>query len=308
MKKLLFIFNPRAGKARIKQKLFDVIDLFTKSGYEVTVHPTQSKGDGRRIAAEKSRDYDLVVCSGGDGTLDEIVSGMVECGYTESLGYIPSGSTNDFANSLGLPRDLLQAAQTAVSGKDYACDIGSFNGESFIYIAAFGLFTNISYETSQDIKNQLGHMAYLLEGVKTFTSIKAYLLRICYEDEEGREVILEEEFIFGMVTNSVSIGGFKWLMGKDVALDDGKFEVLLIKKPVNTMDLNSIVSALVNRNVNTEKLIYLKSSRICFCSQERIPWTLDGEFGGSHTEAEILNKREAVKIRIPVEESFSVDG
>lgn len=298
-KKLLFVFNPRAGKAKIKNKLCDIIDIFVKAGYEVTIYPTQQEGDAIQAVKNKKESYDLLVCSGGDGTLDEVVNGMTASDRQIPIGYIPAGSTNDFAGSLGIPKDMIKAAQIIVTGQDYACDIGSFNEESFVYIAAFGLFTDVSYETSQDIKNVLGHMAYILEGMKRLPAIRSYYLKVSYKNEEGEKESIEDEFIFGMVTNSISVGGFKRITGEYVELDDGEFEVTLIKKPSNPLDINMIIAALINRNINTDYMYCFKTSRITFDSVKEIPWTTDGEFGGNHKHVRIKNKKQAVKIRIP---------
>lgn len=294
-KKLFFIFNPRAGKAKIKNKLLDIIDIFVKAKYDVTVYPTQKEGDAMHVVKDKAENYDILVCSGGDGTLDEVVNGMFRCGKQIPIGYIPAGSTNDFAGSIGIPRDMIKAAQIIVSGRNYACDIGEFNEDSFVYIAAFGLFTDVSYETSQEVKNVLGHMAYILEGMKRLSAIKSYRLKVCYEDLE-----LIDDFIFGMVTNSISVGGFKRITGKYVELDDGEFEVTLIKKPESALELNVIIAALLNRNINTDYMYCFKTSEISFESQREIPWTTDGEFGGNHKKVNIKNRKQAVEIRVPV--------
>lgn len=294
-KKLFFIFNPRAGKAKIKNKLLDIIDIFVKAKYDVTVYPTQKEGDAMHVVKDKAENYDILVCSGGDGTLDEVVNGMFRCGKQIPIGYIPAGSTNDFAGSIGIPRDMIKAAQIIVSGRNYACDIGEFNEDSFVYIAAFGLFTDVSYETSQEVKNVLGHMAYILEGMKRLSAIKSYRLKVCYEDME-----LIDDFIFGMVTNSISVGGFKRITGKYVELDDGEFEVTLIKKPESALELNVIIAALLNRNINTDYMYCFKTSEISFESQREIPWTTDGEFGGNHKKVNIKNRKQAVEIRVPV--------
>ncbi len=306
--KILFVFNPRAGKAKIRNRLCDIIDVFVKAGYEVTVYPTQEEGDAIRAVRDKREDYDLLVCSGGDGTLDEAVSGMIKCRKQIPIGYIPAGSTNDFAKSLGIPKDMVKAAEVIAAGQDYACDIGAMNEECFVYIAAFGLFTDVSYETSQDVKNILGHMAYILEGMKRLPSVKSYKLKVNYkykkEGEDGsrklyEEAELEDEFIFGMVTNSISVGGFKRITGKYVELDDGEFEVTLIRKPSNPLDINVIIAALLNRRINTEHMYCFKTPEIVFESAEEIPWTTDGEFGGNHKKVNIKNKKQAVKIRVP---------
>ena len=304
-KNILFVYNPRAGKAKIRSKLCDIIDIFAKAGCEVTVYPTQQEGDAARAVMNKKKRYDLLVCSGGDGTLDETVNGMIKCSKRIPIGYIPAGSTNDFAMSLGLPKDMCRAAEVVVSGEDYPCDIGAFNENCFVYIAAFGLFTDVSYVTSQAIKNVLGHMAYLLEGMKRISSIKSYKLKVCYRSSEqeadgGAEKTIEDEFIYGMVTNSLSVGGFKRITGKYVELDDGEFEVTLIKKPSNPLEINMIIAALLNRNINTDYMYCFKTREITFEAEGEIPWTTDGEFGGNHKSVHIENMKQAVKIRVPV--------
>lgn len=292
-KKLLFIYNPKAGKAKIRNKLADILDIFVKAEYETTVYPTQGKGDARRIMAERSRDYELVVCSGGDGTLDETVTGMIESGFQTPLGYIPAGSTNDFGGSLSLPKNMVRAAEIIVAGKTFLCDIGAFNDDVFVYVAAFGLFTEVSYETEQDVKNMLGHMAYVLEGMKRLSTIKSFPMRVSYEDN-----IIVEDFIFGMVTNSVSVGGLKNITGTDVKLDDGVFEVTLIKQPKNPIELNNIIVALVNHKVDPNVMHCFHTAQISFESVEPVAWTLDGENGGSHTSVTIENIQQGMNIRV----------
>lgn len=298
LKKMLFIYNPKAGKAQIKSNLSDMIDIFVKAGFEVTAYPTQATGDGTKAVTERDMDqYDIIVCSGGDGTLDEVVTGMMQCEKRIPLGYIPAGSTNDFANSLEIPKNMIQAAQVIVRGRTYGCDVGSFNDDFFVYIAAFGLFTEVSYETRQDIKNVLGHMAYILEGMKRLSSIKSYYMKM-----ETKEQVIEDEFMFGMVTNSTSVGGFKRITGKYVELDDGEFEVTLIKRPANPMELNMIMAALLSGNINTDCMYCFKTSALKITAQEEVAWSLDGEYGGRHMEVSIKNCMQALKIRVPEEE------
>lgn len=290
-KKMLFVYNPHAGKGTIKAKLSDVVDVFVKSGYEVVVHPTQKAHD----AYDQVKDYaalvDVIACCGGDGTLDEVVSGMMACQTHRPICYIPAGSTNDFANSLFIPKDVIQAAQLVANGKMYGCDIGKFNSDSFAYIAAFGLFTDVAYETNQEIKNVLGHIAYVLEGARRLFDIKSYRMTIqCGGD------VLEGEFIYGMVTNSRSVGGLKHLTGKNVDMDDGLFEITLIRKPKNFFELQEIMTALLAEEDFSDLIYSVKSSRISFSSEEEIPWTLDGEFGGAHREVRIENLHQALEI------------
>ena len=293
-KNMLFVYNPRAGKAKIRSNLLDIIDIFVKAGYEVTVYPTQASGDAVDAVRERREGYDIVVCSGGDGTLDEVVTGMMQCPEKLPIGYVPAGSTNDFANSLGIPRSMVKAADIVVNGREFGCDIGAFNDDYFIYVAAFGIFTDVSYATKQDMKNMLGHAAYLLEGVKRLSSIKSYYMKIQYDD-----VCLENEYIYGMITNSNSVGGFKGITGKNVELNDGLFEVTLIKKPSSALDLNNIIAALVDKKIQSDFIHCFKTSRIVIESDKAVAWTLDGEFGGEHSVSFIENKKEALEIRIP---------
>lgn len=292
MKRLLFIYNPRAGKAQIRSHLLDIIDIFTKAEYEVTAYPTQKSGDAIKAVKEKDMNkYDLVVCSGGDGTLDEVVTGMMQNHVRIPIGYVPAGSTNDFAKSLQIPKNMKAAADNIVKGNVFSSDIGVFNEDIFVYIAAFGLFTEVSYETRQDMKNMLGHMAYILEGFKRLSAIKSYYLKIISEEME-----LEEKFIYGMITNSISVGGFKNITGKYVELDDGKFEVTLIRMPNNPIELNMVIAALLNRNLNAECMYSFKTSKLEIVSKEEIAWTLDGEYGGLHQNVSIINERQALTI------------
>lgn len=301
-KKALFILNPHSGKGLIKNHLLEITDILVKAGYEVTVYPTQSRGDAKRLTQERDKDYELVVCSGGDGTLDEIVTGMIRSGFRTPIGYIPAGSTNDFAKSLKIPSTMKKAAELIVQGKEFSCDVGCFNKDIFIYVAAFGIFTEVSYETPQEMKNMLGHMAYLLEGVKQLANIKSYSLKVTYVSENGGEEVIEGNFIFGMVTNSHSIGGFKSIAGNvfkgDIDLNDGLFEVTLIKVPKNPMELNSILAALAIADIDTKYMYNFKSGKLIFESEEEVAWTLDGEYGGKHTRVELLNDREAVDILV----------
>lgn len=292
-KKLLFVYNPKAGKAQIRNKLADILNVFAEAEYEITVAPTRRHGDARRIVEKRSRDYELVVCSGGDGTLDEAVTGMIESGFRTPIGYIPAGSTNDFGGSLSLPKNMVRAAEIAVKGRNFPCDIGAFNKDVFVYIAAFGLFTDVSYETAQDVKNVLGHMAYLLEGMKRLSAVRSFPMRVEYEGN-----IIVDDFIFGMITNSVSVGGFKNITGKNVQLDDGVFEVTLIKRPRNPVELNNIMISLLNRDIDTNAMYCFRTSRLILESLEPIAWTLDGENGGSHKKVEIRNICKGIDIRV----------
>jgi len=293
-KKLLFIYNPRSGKAQIKSNLLDIIDTFVKSGYEVTAYPTQNAGDAITAVVDRSDGYDLIVCSGGDGTLDEVVFGVMESVDKLPLGYIPAGSTNDFARSLGIPSNMKKAAVAVTQGNRFCCDIGSLNDNFFVYVAAFGIFTEVTYTTPQSFKNTLGHSAYILEAIKSLPSIHSYHMHVSWEEGE-----IEDDFIYGMVTNSVSVGGFKGITGHSVSLDDGYYEVTLIKEPANPIELNDIVRAMIDRKLDSDNIIVFKSSHVIFDSTEPVPWTRDGENGGIHTTADILIHPQAIEILVP---------
>lgn len=296
MKKLLFIYNPNAGTGMLKPKLSDVLDIFVKAGYEVTVYPTQKYQDALAKTLSYTGDYDLLVCCGGDGTLDEVVTGMARRVKQVPIGYIPAGTTNDFARSLHISKDILEAADTAVNGTPLACDVGAFNDNFFVYIAAFGLFTDVSYETKQSMKNVLGHLAYVLEGAKSIFNIPSYRIKVTYEDQ-----VIEEDFMFGMVTNSRSVGGFQGIIGRDVVFDDGEFEVTLIKTPKNPLELNEIVASLLIRQIDSKHIYSFRTGKIHFESLEEIPWTLDGEFGGVHDIVDVLNRKQGLQIMVKEE-------
>lgn len=297
-KKMLFIYNPRAGKSQIRSNLLDMIDIFVKAGYEVTAYPTQAQGDGIRAVTERQIGYyDMIACSGGDGTLDEVVTGMMRCEKRLPIGYVPAGTTNDFAGSFGIPRSMDKAARVIVDGRSFRCDVGGFNENIFVYIAAFGLFTDVSYETRQDMKNVLGHMAYVLEGMRKLSKVRSYTMKVTSGDK-----VIKGDFIFGMITNSLSVGGFKKITGDNVKLDDGVFEVTLIRRPGNPVELNTIMAALLNRNIDTDLMECFTASELQIESAEEVAWTLDGEFGGRHSRVEIRNYKQALEIRVPEEE------
>lgn len=291
MKNLLFIVNPSAGKKHIKSKLFEIVDLFVKAEYNVRVYPTQAKEDAVRIVSEEGWLYDLIVCAGGDGTLDEVVTGCMKCGCDTPIGYIPCGTTNDFARSLGIPKDPIRAAKRIVKYPPKPIDVGSFNGDYFIYVAAFGAFTDVTYTTPQGYKNYLGHAAYVLEGIKSVPSLTSYHLKVEYDDN-----IIEDDFFIGMITNSLTVGGFPNPNSKIAEFDDGMYEALLVKYPTNPIDLQATVTAYLMGEFNPEYMYQFKAKKIIIESPEAITWTLDGEFGGSVTYAEIENLKRAVSV------------
>lgn len=293
MKQMLFIINPRSGRAQIKNRLLEILDLFTKADYEVQVHVTQGPLDARETVIQEGKGKDLIVCSGGDGTLCETVSGMMELRHPPHLGYIPAGSTNDFAASLKIPKQMTAAARAAVEGEGCPVDIGRFcDDRYFVYVAGFGAFTEVSYLTPQDKKNVLGHQAYMLEGVKSLGSIKSYRMKIT-----GEEIETEGEFIFGMITNTISVGGFKGLVNQKVALNDGLFEVLLIRTPKTPLELSSVVTCLFLKEEQNDFVYKFKARSLRIEAAEPVDWVLDGEFGGTRSEVWVENLSKKLEIR-----------
>lgn len=286
--KLMLVINPTAGKNRARDHLFMLTNYFFNHNYHVTVFPTQTKGDACRYVAEFAMNYEALVCVGGDGTLNEVVTGLMLCQPEERprLGYIPAGTTNDFANTLGISSDMELSAQQFCNGSPFQCDIGQFNGRYFTYVAAFGLFTEVSYGTPQPLKNALGHAAYILEGVKSLTSIQSYHLKLICDDEQA-----EDDYIYGQISNSTSIGGIMDIGHTGVQLDDGLFEVLLIRMPTNVIELNNIISSLMFQKINDSQFIYFRHAKsVTVIADHPLPWTLDGESGGSasYSQADII--------------------
>ncbi len=292
-KKLLFLYHADSGKGKIKNKLSDILNLFVAAGYTVTVRPTQARGDAKEYIMCHAAEYDKIVCSGGDGTLDEVVSGIVTAGHEIPIGYIPTGSTNDFASGLGISKRPLSAAQNVLYGDVFRCDMGFFNQRPFIYVAAFGIWTEVSYATDQKFKNAFGHMAYVLEGIRSISNIRSYNMRVV-----AGNTIIKDEFIYGMVSNSSTIGGYKVFPKGDVRLDDGEFEVLLVKSPRNPAELNELITSLLAQEMDPEYFYYFKASEIEFDTPEAVSWTLDGENGGLHKEVRIENRKQALGIYV----------
>ncbi|WP_297213776.1 diacylglycerol/lipid kinase family protein [uncultured Flavonifractor sp.] len=293
MDKLLFLYNLHAGKGMLRGKLAPILDELTRD-WDVTVHPTRGPGDAAETARTRAGEFQRMVCSGGDGTLHEVVNGLMALPPEARpvVGYIPAGTTNDFAKNLRLPGTLGEAAAVAAAGLPRPVDIGSFNDKSFLYIAAFGAFTDVAYNTPQQAKSMLGHLAYVLEGATRLGSIQAYPMEV--EHDGG---VVKDSFCYGMVSNTISVGGFKGTPAQPVALDDGLFEVALVRQPQNPLQLQGVLKALSNMAPDEGGLVTcFRTSRLKLTAREAIDWTLDGEFGGRCREAEIVNHRQAVTI------------
>ena len=286
-KTLLFIVNPRAGKTRSAAPLFSSAAHFCEAGYLVSIRQTQGPGHASELVAEEGGQFDCVVCCGGDGTLNETVNGLLRLESPPPLGYIPGGSTNDFAASLGLPADPLEAAQQITASPGRLLDVGSFNGRPFVYIASFGAFTKVSYSAPQSIKNDLGHLAYLLEGVKDLSTLRPYRAVVTTGGEE-----FDGSFLFGAVTNTTSVGGLMKLQKDKVVLDDGLFEMLLIPTPTTAMDLEARIRWLVLQDFEGAGVIFRHVSEVTVQTPEAFPWTLDGEYGSGAEQIRIVNQQQ----------------
>jgi YegS/Rv2252/BmrU family lipid kinase len=294
MKKLLFIYNPHAGRQRVRAELADILDVFAARSYAITAHPTLHPGDAT-LAAAQSGGYDRVVCCGGDGTLNETVTGLMRLpeGERPPLGYIPTGTTNDFARNIHLPKEMTEMAQVACGDRLRTCDLGMVDGRYFTYVAAFGLFTDVAYSTPQNTKNMLGHFAYVLEGAGRLANIPTFHMVV--ETDQG--VRVEDDYIYGMVGNTVSVGGLVNLPKDKVQLDDGIFEVLLIRQPRNPKDWQDILAALTTQTlVPGGAVTGLPASRVTFTCQQPVSWTLDGEFGGERKITTIENVHDAYQL------------
>lgn len=272
MKKLLLIVNPKAGTRRIGRVLPEVIEIFNRADYEVTVHITAGSGDCTQVVRSRGAQADLIVCAGGDGTFNEAVAGMMESGIDRPLGYIPCGSTNDFAISLKLPTDPVKAAQLIVDGVPLKYDVGLFGDRYFSYVASFGAFTRASYSTPQDVKNALGHTAYLLEGIQEISQIRKEHIRIELDDR-----IIEDDFLFGAVSNSTSMGGILTLDPRQVDMRDGKFELLLIRAPRDLIEIHECVQAVSKQIYNCAMMTFVSTKKLTVHADASMPWTLDGE-------------------------------
>ena len=297
MKKLLYIYNPAAGRRTAKASLSDVVEVFSRQGYEITVHPTQGRGDATRTVLKDGGGFDRVVCCGGDGTLNETVQGLLALPADKRpvLGYIPAGTTNDFSRTLELPRTLPELAEAAGAGAPRPIDVGEAAGRPFTYVAAFGLFTDVSYSTPQANKNLLGHFAYLLEGMGRLASIPSYHMKV--STPEGKEV--EGDFIYGMVGNTVSVGGLVNLPRDKVLLDDGRFEVILIRQPKTAKDWQSILTALTTLELSKDgegAVVGFSAEEVTFTCDAPVAWTVDGEFGGEQQITTVKNLPRALTI------------
>ena len=291
MKKMLFIMNPYSGMRKAVRYLTDIISMFNRAGYDVITHMTGGSGDATEVAARLAPEMDLVVCCGGDGTLNETISGLLRSGADVPLGYIPAGSTNDFANSLKLSTNILHAARDILEGEPVAYDVGKFGDRYFAYVASFGAFTRSSYMTPQSIKNALGHTAYLLEGINELSQIHKEHVRL---EIDGQ--VVEDDFIFGAISNSTNLGGILTLNPKMVDMSDGKFEILLVRMPKDLMEIPECIMAVQSQQYNCSMITFRSAESVRVYANPAMFWTLDGEKEQGHDCVDVLNLHHAIRL------------
>lgn len=300
-RKVLLIVNPCAGRTKSRAGTFDIVNKFSNNDYEFSIHTTTCQGDATNIVKKHYANKDLVVCCGGDGTLNETINGVMEMPNRVPVGYIPSGSTNDLASTLGIPNDIKKATDLIMAGNTNSYDIGLFNNRYFSYVASFGAFTRASYQTSQKWKNRIGHAAYLLNGIRDWGTLKPVHMKIEYDGG-----VLEDDFMFGSVSNSTSVAGLFKFNVNDVRLNDGYFEVLLVRN-INLAAAPIVFRKIVKQQYDGQQIVFLKTRSVKITSPVEVPWTLDGEYGGSHKTVMIHVLSKAVDIFSPENKLFEKD-
>ncbi len=293
-KKLLFFVNPKAGHGDIRSVLLEILQIFTQGGFDVTVHPTSGPREITQVISQVGEDYDMVVSIGGDGTLNETVSGLMTLNHPPLLGYIPGGTVNDVAATLSLPKNPLEAAKTIVTGREFVMDIGAFNDRWFTYVAAFGAFTDVSYATPQPDKRILGRLAYLLQGVNRLADIRPIHVRMWIDGQ-----MIEDDVLFGMVASTTSVGGFRFKEDLAVSLNDGLSEVVLVRNIETLDEFNRVATALLKQDLRSPYFYVYKTDRVRFQFEKPVAWTLDGESGGEVKAAEIRNCHNSLRIVVP---------
>ncbi len=291
MKSMLFIVNPNAGQRRIKRYLTEVVSIFNQGGYRVEIHITAAQGDATAVARQLAPGKDLVVCAGGDGTFNETVNGILQSGCLVPIGYIPCGSTNDFASSMKLPLNVLQAARRIVEGEPVQFDAGRFGDRFFSYVASFGAFTKASYSTPQNVKNALGHTAYLLSGIQELSQIRPEHIRLEVESH-----VIEDDFIFGAISNSTSVGGVLTLDPNQVDLGDGMFEIMLVRMPRSLAELSECIKAIQSQKYNCAVITFFSARQVRIQASEGMNWTLDGEKEPGRSDVTVTNHHHAITI------------
>ena len=291
MKQMLFVLNPKAGMRKANRVLAEILDVFNRADFDVHIYVTAGQQDGVEAVKRLATGMDLVVCCGGDGTLNETVTGLLSAGLDIPVGYIPAGSTNDFANSMHLAADPVEAARQIVAGKSRPLDVGMFGSRYFTYVASFGAFTKASYATPQNVKNALGHTAYVLEGIRELTQIRKLHLRLELDGE-----VLEDDYLFGAICNSTSVGGILTLDPDQVDMADGKFEVLLVRAPEDLAEVAECISAVQKQQYNCRMMTFRSASSVKVLSEDALDWTLDGEKELGHKYITVTNLHHAIRL------------
>ena len=291
MKKMLFILNPCAGTKKANKVLTDILAVFNRADFLVHTYVTAGPKDATEAVKRLSAGMDMIVCCGGDGTFNETVTGLLEGNLNIPLGYIPAGSTNDFAHSLHLSTDPLAAAQQIVEGAPQPLDVGLFDGRYFSYIASFGAFTKASYATPQNVKNALGHTAYMLEGIRELSQIRKTHVRLELDGEA-----LEDDYLFGAVCNSTSLGGILTLDPNQVDMGDGLFEVLLVRAPRELGEITECIAAVQKQQYNCRMLTFRSTRQVKICTDAEISWTLDGEKEPGRGDVTVKNLHHAIRL------------
>ena len=294
-KKLLLIVNPCSGRAKMYTELLKVVEVFSYADYLVSVYPTKAKGDATQYVEKlQHEDFDLIVVCGGDGTLNEVIEGIMNSKNEIPLGYIPSGTLNEWSSGLNISRNIETAAKDIINGKKIKLDIGRFNNKYFSYTASFGAFTSASYSAPQEVKNVLGQSAYFFEGIKSLGAIKPIYMKMTSDD-----VTVEGDFLFGAISNSLSVGGIVKYKKTTVELNDGEFEVLLIKKPDNILKLQPIIDGILRADFTREGMEFFRAKNIKIEAENPVSWTLDGEFAEGEPEIFVENLHNAITFILP---------
>lgn len=291
MKKMLFVINPNAGQKKAARSLAEMVSVFNRANYDVNVFITEKQGDAADMIFKRAKDVDAVVCCGGDGTFNEALTGLLYAGVDVPLGYIPAGTSNDFATSLKLPLDPVEAAKNIAQGQPVAYDVGQFNDRYFSYVASFGAFTRTSYTTPQSVKNALGHTAYILSGIQEISQIREISAKL---ELDGK--VLEGHYLFGAICNSTSVAGILTLDPSQVDMQDGKFEILLVRSPKDIAEVAECIQAVQNKTYNCKMLSFLSARNVKITMDEAVDWTLDGEYQPGVAQVQITNRHKAIRL------------
>lgn len=294
-KRLLMIVNPCSGKAKMKTALLRIVQIFSNADYDVAVYPTKARGDATDYVKGLKPDlYERIIVCGGDGTLNEVVTGLMSAGLSYKIGYIPSGTLNEWSSSIHISRNIYTAAEDIIDGTEIKLDLGQFGEKYFCYTASFGAFTSASYSAPQNIKNILGQAAYFFEGIKSLANIKSVHLKFKADDRE-----IEGDFLFGAISNSMSVGGVVKFDQALVKLNDGLFEVVLIRKPANILKFQSYIDAILKHDLNREGIEFFHTKEITIMGSKEVPWTLDGEYAEGTDTITIKNLPGALRLILP---------